>query len=71
MCFSYKDKCGVRGHIVHVLRHLKEELAWATNKRLRVISNIKQLTTEELKNKAVLRLTQYCMHCHVVLSNIF
>ena len=35
---SYK---GGRGMLdVHVSRHLKEELAWATYKQLRVISNI-------------------------------
>ena len=34
--FSYKGGCGVRGHT----RILKEELAWATYKWLRVISNI-------------------------------
>ena len=36
--FSYKGRCGVRG--VHISRHLKEELAWATYKRLLFISNI-------------------------------
>ena len=39
---------------VHVLRHLKEWLAWATDKRLWVISNIKNsYTTKKLKDKAV------------------
>ena len=48
---------------VHVSRHLKEELAWAIDKRLQVISN-KMLfktatyTTMKLKNKAVLNLKQ-------------
>ena len=28
---------------IHVLRRLKEDLAWAIDKRLQVISNIKQL----------------------------
>ena len=28
---------------IHILRHLKEELAWAIDKRLRLIINIKQL----------------------------
>ena len=40
--FSYKGSCG---YIVHVLRHLKEELAWATNKQLQVISNKSSLRT--------------------------
>ena len=28
---------------MYQLRHLNEELAWATDKRLQVISNVKQL----------------------------
>ena len=53
--FSYKGRCGVRG--VHISRHLKEELAWATYKRLRVISNVMLLkTVTPPKNKAVLSL---------------
>ena len=28
-------------------------------------------TTKELKNKVVLNLNQYCMHCYVVLSNVW
>ena len=40
---------------VHVSRRLKEKLAWATDKRLQVISNIMfSLTTKKLKNKVVL-----------------
>ena len=37
MCLSLK--VGVAYVNVHVLRHLKEELAWATDKWLWVISN--------------------------------
>ena len=37
-CFSYKVDVGYMG--VHILRCLKEELAWATDKQLWVISNI-------------------------------
>ena len=38
--FSYKGGCGAGMPVnVHVPRHLKEELAWVINKRLRVISN--------------------------------
>ena len=46
----------------------KKELAWAIDKRLQVISNIKQLcTTKELKNKGVISLKQYWMCCYVEL----
>ena len=46
---------------VHVLRRLKEGLALATDKRLRVISNIMLFKTviplaKKLKNKAVLNI---------------
>ena len=54
--------------------HLKEELAWAIDKQLRVISNkmlLKQLYYKETKEKAILNLKQYCMHYHVILSNVF
>ena len=45
--------------IVHVSRHLKEELAWAIDKWLRVISNTMlfktvSYTSKYLKNKAIL-----------------
>ena len=35
--FSYKGGCGI--HVCNVLRYLKEELAWANDKQLQVISN--------------------------------
>ena len=60
-------KLGVVHVNVHVLRHLKEELAWAIDKRIWVTSN-KMLfttvirTTNKLKNKIILDLTQYCMN---------
>ena len=54
---------------VHVSRHLKEELAWAIDKWLRVISNI--MSVIPLMNKAVLIIKQYCMRCYVALSNVF
>ena len=42
---------------VRVSKSLKEELAWVTDKRLRVISNIMNShTTKKLKNKVVLSL---------------
>ena len=43
VCVSYVD--------VHVLRYLKEELAWPKDKLLQVISNY--FTTKELENKAI------------------
>ena len=59
---------------VRVSSHLKEELTWAIDKRLRVISAImifkNSKSTKELK-KAVLNLKQYCMRCYVVLSYVF
>ena len=60
---------------VRVSSHLKEELTWAIDKRLRVISSIMLLKnskgTKKLKNKAVLNLKQYCMRCYVALSYVF
>ena len=52
---------------VHVLNHLKEELACAADKCYVKIS----YSTKELKNKAVLNLKQCCIHCYMALSNIF
>ena len=63
---------------VLISSHLKEELTWAIEKPLRVIStimlfknskNTKEL--KKLKNKAVLNLKQYCMCCYVALSYVF
>ena len=57
---------------VCISSHLKEELAWAVDKQLRIISYLKNSkSTKELKNKAVLNLKQYCIHCYVALSDIF
>ena len=63
---------------VRVLSHLKEELTWAIDKRLWVISTImlfkNSKSTKELKNlknKAILNLKQYCIHCYVALSYAF
>ena len=36
--FSYKGGCGVRGHTR--IETIKRKAAWATDKRLQVISNI-------------------------------
>ena len=59
---------------VRVLSHLKEELAWATDKQLQVISTLmlfRALRSYKEKNEAILNLKQYCMCCYVVLSNVF
>ena len=60
---------------LRVSSHLKEELAWAVNKQLWVISTTmvfkNSKSTKELTNKAVLTLKQYCMHCHVAISYVF
>ena len=63
---------------VCVSSHLKEELTWAIDKRLWVISAImlfkNSKSTKELKklkNKAFLNLKQYCMRCCVALSYVF
>ena len=71
-------KVGVVDVDVHVSSHLKEELTWAIDKRLWVISTImlfkNSKSTKELnklKNKAILNLKQYCMRCYVGLSYVF
>ena len=71
-------KVGVVDVDVRVSSHLKEELTWAIDKRLWVISTImlfkNSKSTKELnklKNKAVLNLKQYCMRCYVALSYVF
>ena len=54
---------------VHVSKSLKEELAWAIDKRLQIVSNkmlfINSYTTKKLKKKAVLNLKQilYALLC--------
>ena len=57
---------------IRVSNSLKEELAWAIDKRIRLISNImlfkiRSYTTKKLKNKA---LKEYCMRCYVALSRV-
>ena len=72
-------KVGVVDVDVRISSHLKEELTWAIDKRLWVISTIicylkNSKSTKELnklKNKAVLNLKQYCMRCYVALSYVF
>ena len=58
---------------VRVSKSLKEELAWAIDKRLWIISTkmlfkIVIAITKKLKNKA---LKQYCIRRYVALSNAF
>ena len=60
---------------VRISRHLKEKLALAIDKQLRVSSNkmvfkTVSYATKKLKEKATLLLKQYCMHCYVTFSNI-
>ena len=68
-------KVGVVDVDVRVSSHLKEELTWAIDKRLWVISTIKKSkSTKELnklKNKAILNFKKYCMRCYVALSYVF
>ena len=61
---------------IRVSSHLKEELAWAIYKRLRVISAImffkSSKSTKELKGtKVILNLKQNCIHCYVALSVMY
>ena len=59
--FSYKGGCGICKH--RVSKSLKEELAWAIDKRLQVVSykmlfKTVRYTTKKLNKKAVLNLKQ-------------
>ena len=56
---------------IYVSSHLKEELAWAVDKLLRVILTIMLLKNSKSTNKAILNLKQYCIRCYVALSNVF
>ena len=60
---------------VLILSHSKEELTWAVDKQLRVISTImvfkNSKTTKELKGTSCFNLKQYCICCYVALSNVF
>ena len=44
-CKKYPTSCGCGIHEIHILRHLKEELAWAIDEQLWVISNEKLFKT--------------------------
>ena len=68
MGVAYKNEC--------ISRRLNEELAWVIDKQLWIISDkmllkIVVATTKKLKNKAILSLRQYCVHCYVTFSNEF
>ena len=68
--FSYKGGCGIRGRTC--IKAIKEKLVWATDKQLQFISNIMSvIPLRNYKNKAVLSLSNICMHCYVVLSTVF
>ena len=60
---------GVAYMNIHVSRHLKEELAWAIDRRLQAISNLNSYTTKKLKNKAVLNIICVAMWPLVTCSN--
>ena len=47
---------------IHISSHLKEELTWAVDKRLQVISTLNNgKTTKELKGTTS-RFKKYCIH---------
>ena len=55
--FSYKGGCGIHRHM-HISKRLKQELAWDTDERFWISSNIMLLetvryTTKILQNKAI------------------
>ena len=61
---------------IRISSHLKEELAWAADKQLWVISTtmlFKNIcsTKRNQRIKLFLNLKQYCLHCYVALSNVF
>ena len=60
---------------VHILSHLKEELAWAIEiKGFRLLVNLKiSKSTKELKGtkKAILNLKQYCSYTLLCSSSMF
>ena len=56
---------------VYILRCEKEELAWAIDRQLWVVSNKISYSAKKLKKQAVINLKQYFMHYYVTFSNIF
>ena len=69
--FSYQGGCG--RHRLCVSSHLKEDLTWAIDKWLQVISTImlfkNSKSSKELKNKAVLHIACIAMWPLVMYSN--
>ena len=64
-------KVGVAYVNMCISRHLTEELDWAIDKKLWISGLFKNsYTTKNIKNKAILNIKQYCMHCYVTLNNI-
>ena len=69
-------KVGMVDIDVHILSHLKEELAWTVDKWLQIICYVfkNSKSTKELKkelnNTVVLNLKQYCMCYYVALSYV-
>ena len=55
---------------VYISRCEKEELAWAIDRLLRVVSSKISYSTKKLKNQAVINLKQYCMHYYMTFSNV-
>ena len=57
--------------VVRISRLLKEKVAWATDKWIRIISNNNVIqnsyATKELYNTAILNIKQYCMLCYIIL----
>ena len=59
---------------IYQVAHLKEELAWALDKWLQVISNIIK-TVLSLSNytqtESILNLKKYYTHCYMALGSVF
>ena len=67
-------KVGVAYINVHISRHLKQELAMAIDKWLRLLviqCYLKQLYHQESKEYSCFKLKDECMHYYVALSIIF
>ena len=66
-----KGGCGIYERMC--IEVLKEELAWAIDKRLQIISNIMSViyTTKKLENSYIKFKTTLYVLVYVVLSNIF
>ena len=69
--FSYKSGSVIKVCCmgVHISTHLKEELAWLQINGFELI--VISYPTEELRNKAILSLKQYCVYYYVLLSKVW